>query len=293
MEAVDEAREAQVRPVLPSMRWLLVAFGVLTFLAVAALFIRPDTTDRYFAWTITPPLSAAFLGAAYAAGCTLVVLSLRSTAWAHARSSMLTILLFTLLTLVATLLHVDRFHFGDDQAFARAAAYLWMAVYVLVPLVMVGLLVVQERAPGVHPPRERPMPSWLAAAIAVEGAVMGVVGALLFLAPDVLAGAWPWKLSALTSRAIGAWLVSFGLAAALALRERDLGRLRTPAIAYLVFGLCELLVVLRFAGDLSWSRPTTVLYTLFAAAVALTGALGWREASRVTARAPERQGQPT
>ena len=32
-------------------------------LAVAALFVRPETTDRYFAWTIRPPLTAAFLGA--------------------------------------------------------------------------------------------------------------------------------------------------------------------------------------------------------------------------------------
>jgi hypothetical protein len=56
------------------MRALLVAFSVLTALAVGALFVLSTATDRYFAWTIEPPLTAALLGAGYAAGCVLVVL---------------------------------------------------------------------------------------------------------------------------------------------------------------------------------------------------------------------------
>src|SRR5919199_1250755 len=106
-------------PVLRPMRALLVVFGVLTLLAVAALFVRPETTDRYFAWTIKPPVTAAFLGAAYLAGCTLVVLSLRAVAWAHARAAVVTILVFTVLTLVATVVHLDRFHLQVDRPAAR------------------------------------------------------------------------------------------------------------------------------------------------------------------------------
>src|SRR4051812_45741166 len=124
-------------PVLRPMRVLLVVFGVLTVLAVAALFVRPDTTDRYFAWTIKPPLTAAFLGAAYLAGCTLVVLTLRTAAWAHARAGIVTILVFTVLMLAATLAHLDRFHLWSGGAAARAAAWFWLAVYVSVPVVMV------------------------------------------------------------------------------------------------------------------------------------------------------------
>ena len=41
---------------------------------------RPTET---FAWTIQPPLTAAFLGAGYAAGFVLVVLSLRDPVWAR------------------------------------------------------------------------------------------------------------------------------------------------------------------------------------------------------------------
>jgi hypothetical protein len=277
-ELVIVTTAAPAVPVLRPMRALLVVFGVLTALAVAALFVRPDTTDRYFAWTIQPPLTAAFLGAAYLAGCSLVLLSLQAEAWAHARAGVVTILAFTVLTLVATLVHLDRFHLWAGGPSARAAAWFWLAVYVAVPVVMVVLLAVQQRTKGVHPERDQPLPRWLAVALAVEGAVMFVVGALLFVAPGTIG--WPWPLSPLTSRAIGAWLVSFGLAAALAVAEADLPRLRAPAVAYLVFGLAEVAVFLRFAGTLAWGSAAVWVYLAFLLVVTATAAAGVRLTSR-------------
>jgi hypothetical protein len=265
-------------PVLRPTRALLVVFGVLTFLAVAALFVRPDTTDRYFAWTIQPPLTAAFLGAAYLAGCTLVLLSLRAVAWAHARAAVVTILVFTVLTLVATLAHLDRFHLQAGGAPARAAAWFWLAVYVSLPVVIVVMLAVQQRIEGPHPQRARPMPRWLAVALAVEGGVMFGVGALLFVRPGTIA--WPWPLSPLTSRAIGAWLVAFGLAAGLAVAEADLPRLRAPAVAYIVLCLGEIVALLRFAGSLDWSSPAAWVYAAFLVLATATAAAGVRLTSR-------------
>ncbi len=261
-------------PVLRPVRGLLVVFGVLTFLAVAALFVRPETTDRYFAWTIRPPLTAAFLGGAYLAGLTLVVLSLRASAWVHARAAIATILVFTVLTLIATLAHIDRFHLAAGGPAARAAAWFWLAVYVVVPVVMVVLLVLQYRAPGTHPARTRPLPRWLTVLLLAEGVTMFAVGTVLFVSPGLIG--WPWPLSALTSRAIGAWLVSFGLAAGLAVAERDLDRLRAPTIAYLVFGVAELAALARFADTLAWDDPAAWVYLGALVLVVLTGAAGVR-----------------
>ena len=274
--------EARHVPVLRSMRALLGVFGVLTFLGVAALFVRPDTTEEFFAWTIRPPLTAAFLGAAYLAGCTLVLLSLRASAWVHARASIATILVFTVLTLVATLVHLDRFHLLAGGVPARAAAWFWLAVYVLVPVAMVVVMTQQVRAPGVHPERARPLPRPLAWALVAEGAVMLGVGAVLFVRPGLIA--WPWALSPLTSRAIGAWLVSFGLAALLAVAEADLTRLRAPAVTYLVFGLAELAAVLRYADSVAWGTGAAGAYLAFLVLVVITGAVG----VRLTAAAPTR-----
>lgn len=270
-----EAAAVDHVPVLRPVRVLLVAFGVLTALAVAALFVRPETTDRFFAWTIRPPLTAAFLGAAYVGGCALVVLSVRHTTWAHTRASIGTILVFTVLTLVATLAHLDRFHFGVPAAFPRGAAWFWLTVYVVLPVVMVVLLVLQLRAPGTHPPKVRPLPRWLLALLAFEGATMFGVGVVLFVWPGALA-AWPWPLSALTSRAIGAWLISFGVAAGAALVENDLGRLRAPAVAYLVFAVAEVVVVLRYRSTFAWDTGAAWLYLAFLVLVAVTAAAGVR-----------------
>jgi hypothetical protein len=268
-----EATAVHDVPVLRPMRVLLVAFGVLTALAVAALFVRPEATDRFFAWTIKPPLTAAFLGAAYVAGCTLVILSLRATAWAHARAAIGSILVFTVLTLIATLAHLDRFHLGVPEALPKSAAWFWVAVYLVVPVVLAVLLVLQTRTRGTHPPKTRPLPRWLSTLLAVEGAILFVVGVVLFVRPGALA-AWPWALSALTSRAIGAWLISFGIAAGAALVEADLGRLRAPAIAYLVFAVAELLAVLRYQSTLAWDAAPPWLYLAFLVLAGVTAAAG-------------------
>src|SRR5258708_2896965 len=54
---------------------LIVAFLGLTLLSTASLYVLADQTDRQFAWTIQPPLSAAFLGGGYAAGFVLIALT--------------------------------------------------------------------------------------------------------------------------------------------------------------------------------------------------------------------------
>ena len=64
-----------------------------------ALLGGASRTDEAFAWTIQPPLAAAFLGAGYASGCVLVLLTLRAGTWSQARWPLLTILVFTVLTL--------------------------------------------------------------------------------------------------------------------------------------------------------------------------------------------------
>ena len=51
------------RPLHSGMRILLGAFALLTALATGSLFVLAKTTEETFAWTIQPPLTAAFIGA--------------------------------------------------------------------------------------------------------------------------------------------------------------------------------------------------------------------------------------
>ncbi|SOD94448.1 hypothetical protein [Blastococcus haudaquaticus] len=280
-----DAQAARHRPLLTGMRTLLGAFAVLTALATGALFVLSENTSETFAWTIQPPLTAAFIGAGYAAGFVLVVLSLRDPVWAHSRVPVLTILVFVVLTLGATLLHIERMHFDDDfgglDVLAKGAAWFWLVVYVLVPVAMAVLLVHQERAPGEDPPPRHPVPVVLRVALAGESAVLLAVGCLLYADPTTVAWVWPWEMSPFTARVVAAWLLAFGLATALAAVAvaGDLRRLRTAAIAYTVFGVLVLVAVARYPGTLQWDQPDAWIFLGVAVAVVLTGAAGWRAAS--------------
>ena len=91
-------------------RVLLTVFVVFTLLAVNQLLVLGDHTDRFFAWTIMSVPNRAFVGAAYAAGTVLSVLAFCQARWSHVRVPVLTVTLFTVLTLVRPGLHRHRMH---------------------------------------------------------------------------------------------------------------------------------------------------------------------------------------
>jgi hypothetical protein len=232
-------------------RALLVAFVVFTLLAVNQLLVLGDRTERFFAWPIASRPASAFLGAAYAAGTVLSVLALRQARWSRVRVTVLTVTAFTVLTLVPTLLHRHRLNLME-HGMARMAAATWLVVYVAVPAA--GALVVarQWRAARLASTTiRRPMPAPLAAALLAQGAALVAIGAVLYawgfrshMTVAVAQPGWPWPITPLTSAVIGAWLLSFGVAVVLAIREHDLSRMFAPAVAYAVFGIVEVAVLL-------------------------------------------------
>jgi hypothetical protein len=287
---------ADVRPVSRETKVLLAVFVALTALATIVLYLRSGDTADWFAWTINPPLTAAFLGGGYGAGFVMVILALRTHAWAHARVPVVTVLLFTALTLAATLLHHDRFHFGAEGVIARFAAWFWLAVYLIVPLALVLTAVRQQRMPGRDPEIRQPLPVWLGVILTVQGAIMLVAGLALFAVPSTARTLWPWTLTPLTARVVAAWLVAFGVAAVLALAERDLERLEISAIAFVLFGLLELIALLRFSSTVRWGSAAATAYLVVLVTVPPTGAAGWwiavRGRRRRAAGAPPAEAVP-
>jgi hypothetical protein len=257
--------------VLPATRLLLVIFSGLTLLAFVVLFVLADATERYFAWTIKPPATAAFLGAAYAAGCALELLAFRRRTWAALRIPFVTILLFTVFTLVASVLHLDRFHLRSDLPMARSAAYLWLAIYIVVPLAMIVVLVLQERRPA-EPVDRLALPAGLRVTLLLQGGLMFAVGVALFLVPGTAAALWPWMLTPLTARAVAAWLLAFGVGVILAAIDGDLGRLDIAAWAYGLLAVLEIVVIIRFPGTVNWSGAAIWVYLAMAASILVTSA---------------------
>ena len=264
------------RALTAGMRRILLVAGGLVFLAGFQLFVLTEQTEHYFAWTIQPPMTAAFLGAAYWASFALEFLASREKWWDRARIAIPTVLIFTTITLAATLLHIDRFHFTSSEPIAVFAAWFWLAIYALVPPLMLVLLYRQLSVPGEDQTRVRILPIWLRGMLGIHSIILLGVGVPLFLAPQIAGVVWPWKLTPLTARAVAAWLIGLGVGAGQAVYENDFARLRVAMISYTLFGLLEFLALLRYWINVDWTAVQSWLYVAFLASVVLVGASGWR-----------------
>ena len=254
-----------------AMRRMLASASLLVLIAGVQLFILSEDTDRFFAWTITPPITAAFLGAAFWSSFALEALAARRPEWARARIAVPTALTFSVLTLLATLLHLNRFHFGGPTLGAQVAAWAWLAVFVVVPPALALALLRQSRVAGVDPPRTAPIPFQLRRVLAFQGALLGVTGLLLFTIPQAIEPLWPWNIVPLTGRAIGAWLIALAVVAFHVLRENDLDRIYPAMVSYAIFGGLQIVVLFRYGPWVRWGQPSTWLYFLLCISIAVTG----------------------
>jgi hypothetical protein len=273
------------RPLTNAMRRMLLAASILVFLAGIQLFVLTENTERYFAWTVDPPLTAAALGGAYWASSILELGAARQPTWTRARIVLPAVFVFTTLTFVATLLHLDRFHLGNRfPTTTQLLAWAWIVVYALVPVLMSIVLVLQLRAAGADEPRRNPLPPWLRVILGLHAVVLLAFGFVLFVAPSSALSLWPWTLTPLTARIMGAWLLGLGLAAAQANAENDWGRVAVATHMYAFLGILEFVALLRYPKTIDWAQPAALMYVLFLASVLLVGCYGWLTTRRIAHR---------
>lgn len=260
------------RPLTGGMAGLLWTAGVLVFLAGFQLFVLTESTERYFAWTIDPPLTAAFLGASYWSSAVFEWTAARRRYWGEARIAVPGVFTFTALTLIVTLIHLDRFHLGSEFAtITRTVTWLWIAIYVTVPLLMAALWIRQQTMPGTDPGAGVGLPGWLRILLAIHAVGLGAFGIGLLAAPDYTGPMWPWSLTPLTGRAIGAWLVSLAVVAVHLLWSNSARAVRPAGWAYLVFGILQAVALVRYPDDLAWSSPAGIVYLAFLTSAVIIG----------------------
>jgi len=254
------------------MRILLTIAGGLVFLAGLQLFVFPERTDEFFAWTIDIPLTAAFLGAGYWASVALEWGAAREGLWGNARIAVPSVFVFTSLTLVATIVHLDLFHLESSiDLSTRMVTWAWIAIYVSVPVFLAALFVRQIRMPGDDPPRLSSIPKPMGFVLSIQAILLTALGAYLFVAPENAMSLWPWPLTPLTGRAVGAWVFSLGVAAAHALWENDLRRIRVAAAGYAAVGVLQGIALARFPDIVAWGEPQAIVYVVVLASMVGVG----------------------
>ncbi|MGH8912209.1 MAG: hypothetical protein ACRDVD_06825 [Acidimicrobiia bacterium] len=270
---VPDTPQVDYRVLTKGMATLLWIAGGLVFLAGLQLFVLTEQTDRFFAWTIDPPLTAAFLGASYWSSAVFEWSAARRHYWGDARIAVPAVFTFTVLTLVVSLIHLDKFHFGAEfETITQTVTWLWMAIYVTVPLVMAALWLGEQGTPGADPPTALRLPGWLRVLLGLHGIVLAAVGIALLVAPSSAMSMWPWTLTPLTARAIGAWLTSLAVVAVHSLWINSAHALRPAGWAYLTFGILQSVAVLRYPDEVAWTTTSGVAYLVFVATTVVIGA---------------------
>jgi hypothetical protein len=260
------------------MRQLLMVAGVLVTIIGLPLYFIPQNSEEYFSWSVSPDLSAAFLGGAYLAAAVIEFSAARERTWANARIAVPAVLLFTLLTLFVTLGNIDSYHFNASGFVQSFGTWAWLVVYVVVPPIMALVLVVQLLRGGRSPARAFPLPSSLRAVLGVGGVGLLIGGVILLLDPGASSWMWSWSLNELTSRAFGAWLVGFGVAMVQIAWEADWRRVRPATAGAGVLGALQLIAILRYPDVPDWGAPQTWVYVAVMVGFVVLGLYGWRAA---------------
>jgi hypothetical protein len=251
----------------PVLRTTLYGFAGLALIAGFLLFLGASDTDEWFSWTIQPPLSAAALGAFYWSAFALLLAGARARSWAGVRPIAYPVLVIAVVLLAVTLVHLDRFDL--DGLFG----VFWLCAYIAAPpLLAYGIFLERRAGPGAE--AGRPLPAGLRAAIAAEGVVMLAAAAVMLLAPDTAIDLWPWTLTPLVSRALGAFTLGVALVGLMVTRENRLVLFSGSAIAYTALGALQLLAVALHEPDLGGDRLANALYLAFLAAILATGIYG-------------------
>jgi len=217
------------------------------------LVTRPDQTADYFVWPISPPATAMFIGAGYlGTGITLLAALAYARSWSQVRLFVLPVAVFAALMLTATGLHANRFFWDRPQT------WLWISLYGVILIGAVGLTVTERRAiDGLGVRRLTGAQSGL---LAGAGLLMGVWAATMFLAPTLANTFWPWMLTPLTARVVGAWVgvgAALGLAAGL---TGDLSSLKLPLTGWMITVVLFILTGLASLAAMTADDPRTWLY---------------------------------
>jgi hypothetical protein len=128
--------------------------------------------------------------------------------WHQVHLGYLTVTLYTIIMLLATLLHWDKF-ITNNWPF-----WVWLVLYVVTPLLVpLVWLINRHRDPRLPEPGERLVPRWLRGLMAVSGAVLFAASVIAFIWPDFFITIWPWTLTPLTARILAGWHAILGVGA--------------------------------------------------------------------------------
>lgn len=259
MSATDVRRDDRV---LPTTRALAAFIAPFLIAAFVVLYGFPADTERLFAWTIRPTMTPMVLASAYLGGFWFFLQVLRLRRWAAVKHGFPPVALFASLLGITTVVHWGRFTHGS------VAFWLWAGLYFTAPFLVVAAWFANRRVEAAPLAEEQLIGGGARWVVGCVGVGTLLTGILMVLAPGAMTAVWPWALTPLTCRVVGA---------VFCLGSAGIGVVRDPRwltvrllvqVEVLMVGLMGVAAV-RARAELFPGRPLTwVLLAGFAAALA-------------------------
>lgn len=265
--------------ILPATRWVVGLVTPILLAAAAILYMAPRATDRLWAWPMGPEMTSLAVGGGYLAGAVLFGRALRARRWHEIGLVFPVASLLTVLLLAATLLHWEAFNHR------HVSFWTWLVVYVATPVLLPSIWWANRRRDPGTPVSGTPIvPRWVRTIVGTLGTGQLVLALVFFAVPSVMIGVWPWELSPLTARTLGAFLAFIGAMLATCWFEARWSALRlhleSATIGLALVGLGALRATPDFGPA---AAPRTTFGVLLG--VALVGLLGLRFGMRRLAAA--------
>jgi hypothetical protein len=158
---------------------------------------------------------------------------------------MLSVTVFATLLAVATVLHWEKFN-RDNAAF-----WVWTALYFAAPLLVLGAWLANRRYAD-NPATDDLLAPSVRGVVAAIGVVAVLQGAAMFISPSTFLDLWPWTLTPLSCRTLGAVWCLGGAGVWRVTRWSTLRRMLE--VEMVMVGLM-LLAALRAHDELDSSKP--------------------------------------
>ncbi len=247
---------------------LLIGAGGLAFVAGPILFLFPDQTQVYFAWTIKHPLTPIFMGANYLGGLG-ALWSMRLNRWSVARVQMPGIFVFAVTQLLATLLHIPIFNWHHPIAWA------WLFVYITSPVATLWVYLGMEK--GYQPPvSSRPaFPKGFSTVMRIFAMISAVFGVGLIFWPFLFPSQgsavpwWAWTLTPLTAHVAGGWYLAAATLQWTVSRQRSMDTAGPSLLGLMIVTGVQLIGAMLHFSAFNGSSLFIVLYLLNAVVVFL------------------------
>lgn len=162
------------------------------------LFLFPQYLRPIWAWEIAP-FNARFLGGIYIGAMLPVALMYVSGRWSPSRVVLRAIFTFTLIVLIVSIYHADRFDYSNPSV------WVWFALYIGLPASGGYHLWLYRRMPVEHLPV---VPGPWRAILRTTGILLAVYGIGLIVQPTVFSALFPWTLDAFHSQLYSATFIT-------------------------------------------------------------------------------------